>query len=404
MLDVVMVGLGGVGSFCLRSLSKRRRLHGGSFGSGGLSQIAGIERYTRLHDRGSSHGGSRINRKAYFEGPQYVPWIQYSERVFQELSRNKNGDNDLIENCGTLIIEEPGGPLVEACSASAEEWNIPTEFLTNTELRQRYPHEFKLASDNTVGLFEPGGGFIRPERAMEAALNEAEANGAEIFEELIVDRLEEVDNHVEIHTSRVHNKSPDIVIQAKAVIIASGSWTSSLIPSWAPYLTVTRQVQAWIDVGDDDSYLPRNLSTWCMSTPHHPITLYGVPRDPLAHAATPSGWIKFGLHGRDDRVADPSSMPRLVTELERQGLWEAAKVSLHCVSGSPASSISSAKPCLYTMSPDGHFLLGRPSEYQRVVAVAGLSGHGFKMTPALGEMLCDLVLDEDFGKCIVVLQ
>ena len=103
MLDVVMVGLGGVGSFCLRSLSKRRRLHGGSFGGGGggLSQIAGIERYTRLHDRGSSHGGSRIYRKAYFEGPaQYVPWIQYSERVFQELSRNKNGDNDLIAGKG----------------------------------------------------------------------------------------------------------------------------------------------------------------------------------------------------------------------------------------------------------------------------------------------------------------
>ncbi|KAI2491642.1 sarcosine oxidase [Fragilaria crotonensis] len=133
-----------------------------------------------------------------------------------------------------------------------------------------------------------------------------------------------------------------------------------------------------------------------MSTPHHPITLYGVPRDPLGDI-TPPGWIKFGLHGRDDRVADPSSMSRLVTEQEQQELQEAANVSLHC-SSSSSSSISSAKPCLYTMSPDGHFLLGRPSEYKRVVAASGLSGHGFKMTPALGEMLCDLVLGEDFDK------
>ncbi|KAI2491641.1 sarcosine oxidase [Fragilaria crotonensis] len=217
MLDVVVVGLGGVGSFCLRSLSKQSR---------GL-RVAGIERYSRLHDRGSSHGGSRIYRKAYFEGPAYVPWIQYSEQVF----RDELGEG-IVENCGTLIVEEQGGPLIDSCRNSAQEWNIPSEFLTNLDLRHRYP-QFKLASNNTVGLLEPGGGFIRPEKAMEAALNEAEANGAEILEEVIVDRLTEVDNHVEIHT--IQNNSPGIMIRAKAVIIASGSWTSTLIPSWAPY-------------------------------------------------------------------------------------------------------------------------------------------------------------------------
>ena len=389
MLDVVVIGLGGVGSFCLRSLTKRAR---------GLTSVAGIEQYARLHEYGSSHGGSRIYRKAYFEGSTYVPWIQYSHQAFQEMDDHKKGDDDtkcdLLENCGTLIIEERGGPLVEACSASAQEWNIVKEFLTNADLRHRYP-QFRLASDNKVGLFEPGGGFIRPEKAMEAALNEAELNGATIYEGLIVDRLVEVDNHVEIHT--LQNNAPSRVIQAKAVIVASGSWTSKLIPSWAPYLTVTRQVQAWINVADDDSYLPRSFPTWCMSTPHHPITLYGVPRDPFANGA-PSGWLKFGLHGRDDHVADPSSMSRVVTELERNELLDAANVSLHCGSQSSISALASAKPCLYTMSPDGHFILGRPVEYQRVVAAAGLSGHGFKMTPALGEMLCDLVLGQDFTK------
>ena len=367
MLDVVVVGLGGVGSFCLRSLSKR-----------GL-KVAGIERFKRRHDRGSSHGGSRIYRKAYFEGPMYVPWIQFSEDVFKGLNEG------LVENCGTLIIEEPGGPLIEGCTLSARQWDIPTERLTNADLRHRYP-QFKLASSNTIGLLEPGGGFIRPEKAMDIALHEAESNGAEIFEEVVVDYLNEVDNHVEIHTTQSNCLG---MIQSKAVIVASGSWTSTLVPSWAPYLTATRQVQAWIEIGDDDSYLPANFPTWCMSTPYHPITLYGVPRDP--HGDTPA-WIKFGVHGRDVPV-DPSESSPLVTDMEKQELLNAAKISLHCAPNFPL-----AKPCLYTMSPDGHFLLGRPSEYKRVVAASGLSGHGFKMTPALGEMLADLVLDEDFSK------
>jgi len=373
MFDVVVVGLGGVGSFCLRSLSKR-----------GL-RVAGIERYKRCHDRGSSHGGSRIFRKAYFEGPMYVPWIQYSEQQFREL------DEGLIENCGTLIIEEPGGPLIEACNLAAELHGISHENLVNSELEERFP-QFRLASDSTVGFLEHGGGFIRPELAMEAALRDAESNGAEILEEVIVDKLNEVGNYIEIHIRRKHESLPSTMIQAKSVIVASGSWTSTLISSWAPYLTPTRQLQGWIDVGDDSSYLPTNFPTWCMSSPYHHNLLYGVPCDPSSE--NPS-WTKFGLHERDIPVVDPSCSSPHLTDSERNELLKAAQLSLNC-----EPSFQLAKPCLYTMSPDGHFIVGKPVEFsnRRVVAAAGLSGHGFKMIPALGEMLCDLALGDDFDK------
>ena len=367
MFDVVVVGLGGVGSFCLRALSKR-----------GL-KVAGIERFRRLHDRGSSHGGSRIYRKAYFEGSMYVPWIQYSEQVFREL------DETLVENCGTLIIEEPGGPLINACSRSAELFDIATEHLTNAELQHHYP-QFRLVSDDTVGLLEPGGGFIRPENAMKVALNDAESNGAKIFEEVIVDQLKEVDNYVELHT--IQNKSPGMM-QAKSVVVASGSWTSDLVSSWSGYLQATRQLQAWIDVGDSAAYMPSNFPTWCMSTPNHPLTLYGVPKDPRSDTPT---WIQLGLHGRDISVNPCHRSPHLVS-IERRELLDAARLSLTC-----EPDFALAKPCLYTMSRDGHFILGRPSEFNRVAAAAGLSGHGFKMAPALGQILADLILDEDFDK------
>jgi sarcosine oxidase len=119
--------------------------------------------------------------------------------------------------------------------------------------------------------------------------------------------------------------------------------------------------------------------------------LYGTPRDPAS--TLHPGYIKIGLHGRPDILVDPSMSSPVVTQAEQQELIEATRLSLHC-----EPNIALAKPCLYTMSPDTHFVLGKPMEYNHVVAVSGLSGHGFKMTPALGEILCDMVLGQDYSK------
>jgi sarcosine oxidase len=222
---------------------------------------------------------------------------------------------------------------------------------------------------------------------MDAALAEAEQNGVEIIEEVVVDGLVPVDDGVEIHITR--NKSHD-VIPSKAAIIASGPWASSLIPSWAPYLKVTRQLQAWINVGDNDTFSSSNMPTWYMSTPYSNLPLYGIPCDP---ASENPRWIKFGIHVRDIPMNPSYSSPHLVS-FERRELMDAAHVCLTC-----EPTFELAKPCLYTMSPDAHFLVGTPREFhKKVVAAAGLSGHGFKMVPALGEMLTDMVLGEDVAK------
>ena len=367
MIDVVVVGLGGVGSFALRALSKRAGV-----------RIVGLERFKRCHDRGSSHGGSRIYRKAYFEHPSYVPWIQYSEEIFHQMG--------VMVNCGTLIMEEPDGAtaVINRSKESATIHGIETEFLSNAALRERYP-QFRLCTNKTQGLLEPGGGFVRPEEAMAKALEDADC---EILENVIVDQLIEHEDHVELQI--VRGKKTD-VMQAKQVIVSSGAWTSDLIPSLKQHLTVTRQLQAWIDVGENKAaqHAPDNMPTWYMSTPNFQNDLYGIPTDPKSE--NPS-WVKFGIHCRDIPIDPSYSSPHLVS-FERRELADAAAATLVC-----EPKFALAKPCLYTMTPDDNFIIGRPAPYKRVVCAAGLSGHGFKMTPAIGEMLTDLALGEGFDK------
>lgn len=372
MLDSVVIGCGGVGSFALRALSKR------------AANVLGLEQFAHAHHRGSSHGGSRIYRKAYFEHSNYVPWIQFSEQGFRDLGAY------LLENCGTLIIEEHDGPLIPSCQHSAKDHGIDVELLSNGELRERYP-QFQLHSNHTVGLLEPGGGFVRPERAMKAALMDAETHGAKIWEYTTVKSLKEYDTHVDIILER---EGGEQMVQTKSVIVSAGAWTSALIPSWKAHLTPTRQLQGWMNVEstpDPSLYNPNNMPTWYMSTPGSKLPLYGIPVDPNSEMFPNS--IKVGIHLRPQVVTDPTFNPQTTTEIELAELYEASSTALR--DDNSLLTFASTMPCLYTMTPDSHFMMGRASK--RIVCTAGLSGHGFKMTPALGEFLVDTVLGGNNG-------
>jgi len=376
--DAVVIGLGGVGSFALRALSKK------------TCKVLGIERFVRCHERGSSHGESRIYRQAYFEHPAYVPWIQYSLQEFQELEENQNVE--IMQECGTLVMEEQNGDVIDKCVTAAVQHGIPVEKLSTSELKDRYP-QFEVTND-TVGILEPGGGFLRPEIAMKAALKDAESRGATIWEETIVKSIREVESSdgdsllVEVTVERNGEQE---VITTKSVVIAAGSWTAELIPSWAERLKVTRQAQAWIDVStapDPSLYNPSNMPTWYMCTPKNPLPLYGIPADPKSDKPS---WIKLGAHKREEEVNPNDAVPCL-SDAEWTELRHAGRDSIQ---NSGEMSWPCAKPCLYTMSPDENFIVGPPAATKRIYAVAGLSGHGFKMTPALGQMMADWALQQD---------
>ena len=401
MWDVAVVGLGGVGSFALRSLARR---------SPSL-RVIGLERFHIGHDKGSSHGGTRIYRHAYFEHPDYVPLLKYSTAEFHALQREMK--RPIIEQCGNLIIERrrrrkrnigsSATPIIDACLESASRHSIEVELIDNhKELSRRYP-QFQFDRD-CIGMIEPEGGYVRPEAAVQAAIDDAVGHGAVIQEGIKVDSIVEMNNnqskeddHVVIQAASEDGEKQSI--KARKVIVAGGPWAGQLLPQWSKYLRVTKQVQAWIDVGqlgsNAEMYDPSMMPTWIREENTDVIEdqpmLYGFPCDPLSDNPT---WMKIALHGRNDPVnPDDMMIPgsRDVSVAEIDELRVAAAPVLQGIS--PDQKFVRAKTCLYTCSPDEDFLVGKPHGYRHVVAAAGLSGHGFKMAPGLGQTLADMAVD-----------
>mmetsp|Transcript_28090 Transcript_28090/g.39541 ORF Transcript_28090/g.39541 Transcript_28090/m.39541 type:complete len:437 (+) Transcript_28090:253-1563(+) len=416
MWDCIVLGLGGVGSFALRSLVRNS--------SKSAAKVLGIELFQRGHSFGSSHGGSRIYRHAYFEHQGYVPLIQYSTEEFYKL-QNSSGQT-IVEECGTLIMEhipsgddnkgDPPPSLIASCMESALQHDIPVEKLTHADLLHRYGHLFNFDSkdsgDNNKmrGLLEFSSGFVRPEKAVRAALQDAEDKGANIWEQTKVLSVKEVVHddtgtpHVELLVQRnadgiKENSVTTELIKTRNVIITAGAWASTFLPSWNSHLQVTRQIQGWIDVSthpQKEKYYPANMPTWYVSSPQLKLDFYGIPVDPTLDQSN----IKVAFHGRNDPVDPDESNMKSVSPKEWKELDEAAHTLLKPTTNFSDGTVQNnnpfqwkdAKACLYTMTPDEHFLVGKPLGHHCTYAVAGLSGHGFKMTPALGKIVADMAL------------
>jgi sarcosine oxidase len=387
MYDAVVLGLGGVGSFAIRALSKQKGV-----------KVLGIERFSRGHTNGSSHGKSRVYRRAYFEHSNYVPWLNFSIQEFLKLEEETK--IPIVKQCGVLLAEEAGGDMLHAASASAKEHDIPTETLTVDQLRARFP-QYRY-QDNMAGLFEPGAGMVRPEKATGAALQQAEENGATIWETTQVNNFREVLDqqgnveHVEIVVEREGGEVE--TISTKTVLVAAGAWTSRFIPSYAPHLKVTRQLQTWVDISaleDSDIYQSSQMPAFAVATPEWPRPMFCLPADELCDDDKYKNCVKLGIHGRDVPT-DPDQNPAFVTPAELEEMRGAIQVAFNPEAGS--QPFADTWPCMYTQTVDDHFLIGVPKGYQKVCAVAGLSGHGFKLTPALGQMLADFGLGKGLDK------
>ncbi len=365
--DLIVIGVGAVGSAALRAASEVG------------ARVLGLEQFEPANERGSSHGHSRIFRHAYFEHPDYVPLLRHSTARLESLERESGAA--LLHRCGMLVAGPGGSRAVHGSLEASRWWGLQVDVLEGASLAGRFPcFDFPVG---TIGAFEPDAGLVRPEATLRATLRLATVNGAELRTGSRVRGITEDGSGVTVETDERSER-------ARSVIVAAGAWAGKLLPELAPRLTVTRQVQAWtVPRADLDTAA---MPCWYYDRGHDRRSIYGTALDPHAGADPSAGssalrGLKVGLHGSDDLVdPDVGAMP--VTGADLQRLQDAFRE----VAPKLAGDIVAASTCLYTMSPDENFLVGTRSGGRRVHFAAGLSGHGFKLGPALGDALVGLAL------------
>ncbi|MXQ11411.1 N-methyl-L-tryptophan oxidase [Microvirga makkahensis] len=361
--DVAVVGLGAMGSAALYQLAKR-----------GVKAI-GIDRFAPPHDQGSTHGETRITRQAIGEGEIYVPLALRSHEIWKELEA-ETGERLLVQN-GCLVVDSAssvaGGVIraafLERTRKAAMTYKIPHEMLDAAEIRRRYP-QF-TPKEHEIGYFEPEGGYLNPERCVAVQLERARAMGA-------VTQL----------GTRVVSVSPDgegvrIVtdqgeLLAGHAIVSAGAWAPTFLG--APFrqlLSPSRQVMHWFEVEPDYArhWSKSPVFIWCHGTSPNDF-FYGFPSLSGSNAVKTAG-------EQYDVSVHPDEVERTVTPAESAAMCETHLAGR--VRGLRPDA-TRAVTCLYTVTPDSHFLIDRHPESERILVVSPCSGHGFKHSAAIGEV------------------
>jgi sarcosine oxidase len=358
MVDVVVLGLGGMGSAAAAHLARRG------------AKVVGVEQFTPAHDRGSSHGDSRVIRQAYFEDPSYVPLLRHAYDLWNDLERDDPG---IFRLTGGLMLGRPDADVVAGSLASAREHDLPHEVLDAAEIRRRFPNFNPY--DDEIGLYEATSGYVRPERTVREHVRRAVAAGADL-------RFEERALAWEADDSGVRVSTTSGSIEAERLVLAPGSWAPRLLADLDVPMRVTRQVVYWFRPGGDPaSYEPGRQPIFIWNRPGlHP---YGFPC-----LDGPEVGAKVGLHHHGGEV-DPDHLDREVAQAEVDHISGVMRELLPSLAGTFVRAVV----CMYTTTPDEHFLIGLHPAHPNVAVAAGFSGHGFKFVPVVGEVLADLVVE-----------
>ncbi|MCH2160560.1 MAG: N-methyl-L-tryptophan oxidase [Phycisphaerales bacterium] len=340
------------------------------------ARVVGLEQFQVGHDRGSSHGHSRVVRTAYFEHPDYVPLLLRAFELWDDLSE-KTGI-DCLHRSGAMFCGLPGSEVYVQSLASARQHGLEVEDLSPEVLRDRFP-QFRFP-DGMAAVLEPGAGFVIPENGIEAHLRLARQDGAEIREGVRVDTIDASDAGVILHTDSG-------TLHADKVVVTAGAWTSRLLQDLGVPLEVHRQVLCWFEALDASACNESAMPAWIMSetSDHSQGDYYGIPT--WRGQPGPAG-VKVGCHGPGAIVDPDHPVPSMSTE-------EVARFErdVHRILPGVLGKVVATATCLYTMSPDTHFLIDSLPQESRIVVAGGFSGHGYKFAPVVGEILADHALE-----------
>ncbi|GIF70908.1 N-methyl-L-tryptophan oxidase [Asanoa siamensis] len=363
--EVVVVGLGTMGAAAAYHLASR-----------GV-RVVGLDRFRPPHGRGEHAGGTRIIRQAYAEGRVYVPLVQRASELWRQL-----GDVagvELVTQTGGLMLGRADSAQVSGALASAQAHFLDHELLDAKTIRERFPAF--APEDDEVGVYERAAGIIRPEAAIREHLRLAERAGAELRYGATVAGWDATDDGV---TVRVDGET----ISADRLVVCPGPWAADLLRMPGVPVTLEGRLQHyWLP---DDDFAIGRCPVWIWE-PSDGLVGYGVPAfappDDLQGLEPGVGAVVKAAFHSGERPADAELGAPSATPDDTAAMLAWLSRRLPALAG---AKYLEAKPCLYTMTPDGDFILGQHPEAPNVAVAAGFSGHGFKFAPVVGEILADL--------------
>lgn len=379
--DVLVVGLGAMGSAITAQLAKR-----------GV-KVVGVDQFSPPHSHGSTHGETRITREAIGEGQQFVPLAMRSHQLWREMERETG--RTLFNACGGLVIAREDAPsrmhdqrdFLGNTFRAAEAFGIQYERLSASEISSRFPH-FLLRGDE-CGYFEPGAGYLDPEACVSAQLSLASDRGATLNLGETVQRIAHVNGQTIVDTDRSR-------YAARVTIVAAGPWVSQLLPAFAASLTVRRQVLYWFRCNANNavkslpaqplSYRPRDfpIFIWHWGEGADDV-FYGFPEINAA------GAIKVATE-QCVETTTPALVKREVAETEitvmhaRHIAGRLNGIGSRCVK---------ALTCLYTNAPGANFVIDHLPDAPDTIVVSACSGHGFKHSAAIGEAVAEMAITRE---------
>jgi sarcosine oxidase len=355
--DVIVVGVGGMGSAAVHHLASRGR------------RVLGLEQFDVPHERGSSHGVNRIFRLAYYEHASYVPLMRRALELWRLLERSAG--ETLVHVTGSVDAGLADSAVFAGSLESCRLHGLEHEVLDGRELGRRFPG-YRLAAEMRA-LYQPDGGFVLAERGIVAHVYAALGAGAEVRARETVRSWEGVGGGgVRVATDRG-------TYEAGALVVTAGAWAGRLLPGLAGRAVPERQVLGWFQPLRPDRFGVERFPVFNLQAEegrYYGFPLHGVPG------------FKIGRYHHRDEVVDPEAPIREPT-YDDEAVLRAAVTRYFPDADGPTMAL---KTCMFTNSPDEHFIVGAVSNEPLVCVAAGFSGHGYKFASVIGEVLADLVV------------
>ncbi|MEO5823295.1 MAG: N-methyl-L-tryptophan oxidase [Vicinamibacteraceae bacterium] len=361
--DAIVVGLGVMGAATVAELARRGR------------RVLGVEQFPLPHARGSSQGGTRIIREAYFEHPLYVPLVQRAYAAWQALEAEIG--TRLLVPTGGLTIGPPGGRLVTGALASARTHGLDHEVLTAAEVTRRHP-AVQLPAD-AVAVAEPRAGVLLAARAIASYLDVARSHGAELRTGMVIEGWD-------TDAGAIRVRADGDTLTCSRLVLAAGPWMPSLVPQLAPHLSIERNVVHWFRPRDAALAGPDRLPVLVIEdAPDH--LLYALPSMRALGDDLEDG-VKFARH-HSGVVSTADTVDRTASAADVEAIEADVRRYLPIVDPVPVQSAV----CCYTNAADGHFIVDRHPADDRVLIVSACSGHGFKFASVLGAIAANMADD-----------